>query len=81
MTNKKLPNKKYLRIHPGQFKEWISEIMSEEKFKYSSKQDVANEIEKRHGGVATSHLFKIRNLRLNIEDYLQSVGNEGIDQK
>jgi hypothetical protein len=74
--NKKLPNKKYLRIHDQQFKEWVVEIMSDEKFKYASKQDVANEIEKRHGGVAQSHMFKIRNLRLNVEDYIPERGGE-----
>ena len=69
MTTKKLPNKKYLRIHDEQFKEWITEVLKQEKMKYAKAPDVAKEIERIYGGVATSHMHKIRQLRLDIEEF------------
>ena len=69
METKKLPNRKYLRIHDEQFIEWITEIMSQEKMKYAKAPDVAKEIERIYGGVATSHMHKIRHLRLDIEEF------------
>lgn len=70
METKKLPNKKYLRIHDEQFIEWITEIMSQEKMKYANTQDVANEIEAQFGGIAGSHFLRIRRMRLNVRDFL-----------
>lgn len=70
MKAKKLPNKKYLRIHNEQFIEWITEIMSQEHMKYANAQDVANEIEEQFGGVASSHFLRIRRMRLNVRDFL-----------
>lgn len=70
MKTKKLPNKKYLRIHDEQFIEWITEIMSQEHMKYANAQDVANEIEEQFGGVASSHCARIRRMRLNVRDFL-----------
>jgi hypothetical protein len=70
METKKLPNRKYLRIHDEQFIEWITEIMSQEKMKYANAQDVANEIEEQFGGVAGSHFLRIRRMRLNVRDFL-----------
>ena len=67
---KKLPAKKYLRIHPDQFKGWITEIMKEPVMRYATASVVAAEIEKRHGGKATSHLHKIRAMRLDVQDFL-----------
>ena len=69
MTTEKLPNKKYLRIHDEQFKEWIREVLKQEKMKYAKPTDVAEEIERIYGGVATSHMHKIRHLRLDIEEF------------
>ncbi len=69
MTTEKLPNKRYLRIHDEQFKEWIREVLKEEKMKYAKAPDVAEEIERLYGGVATSHMHKIRHLRLDIEEF------------
>ena len=66
----KLPAKKYLRIHPDQFKGWITEIMKEPVMRYATASVVAAEIEKRHGGKATSHLHKIRAMRLDVQDFL-----------
>jgi len=68
--NNKLSNKKYLRIHPDQFKGWITEIMKEPVMRYATASVVAAEIEKRHGGKATSHLHKIRAMRLDVQDFL-----------
>ena len=68
--NNKLSNKKYLRIHPDQFKGWITEIMKEPVMRYATAAIVAAEIEKRHGGKATSHLHKIRAMRLDVQDFL-----------
>ena len=68
--NNKLSNKKYLRIHPDQFKGWITEIMKEPVMRYATAAIVAAEIEKRHGGKATSHLYKIRAMRLDVQDFL-----------
>ena len=38
MKTKKLPHKKYLRIHDEQFIEWITEIMSQEHMKHRKTQ-------------------------------------------
>lgn len=70
MKTKKLPHKKYLRIHDEQFIEWITEIMAQEHMKYANAQDVANEIEEQFGGVAGSHFLRIRRMRLNVRDFL-----------
>ena len=70
MKTKKLPNKKYLRIHDEQFIEWITEIMAQEKMRYANTQDVAHEIEAQFGGVASSHFLRIRRMRLNVRDFL-----------
>ncbi len=67
---KKLKREKYLRIKPEVFKNWIREIMKEERFRYAPPQVVADEIQKRHGGLATSHLGRIRAMRLNMQDFL-----------
>ena len=67
---KKLKNKKYLRIEPETFKGWIREIMKSEGMRYAPPQVVAEEIEKRYGGLATSHLYRIRAMRLNMQDFL-----------
>ena len=77
MKTKKLPNKKYLRIHDEQFIEWITEIMSQEHMKYANAQDVANEIEEQFGGVASSHFLRIRRMRLNVRDFLPKTKNKG----
>ena len=73
MTTKKLPSKKYLRIHDEQFKEWIREVLKQEKMKYAKPTDVAEEIERIYGGLATSHMHKIRHLRLDIEEFRPKV--------
>lgn len=70
MEAKKLPNRKYLRIHDEQFIEWLTEIMAQEHMKYANTQDVANEIEAQFGGVAGSHFLRIRRMRLNVRDFL-----------
>ena len=70
MEAKKLPNRKYLRIHDEQFIEWITEIMAQEQMKYANTQDVAKEIEAQFGGVASSHFLRIRRMRLNVRDFL-----------
>lgn len=70
MKTKKLPKKKYLRIHDEQFIEWVTEIMSQEKMRYANTQDVAHEIEAQFGGVASSHFLRIRRMRLNVRDFL-----------
>lgn len=66
----KLKNKKYLRIEPDTFKGWIREIMKEERFRYAPPQVVADEIQRRHGGLSSSHLGRIRAMRLNMQDFL-----------
>ena len=66
----KLSSKKYLRIHPDQFKGWITEIMKEPVMRYATASVVADEIEKRHGGKSTSHLHKIRAMRIDVQDFL-----------
>ena len=71
MNKEKLPSRKYIRIHDDMFIEWITEIMKDEKMKFANKTDLANEIVKQYGGVATSHLFKMRNLKINLKDYLR----------
>ena len=70
MITKKLPKRKYLRIHEQQFREWIIEVMKQEKMRFANSFDVANEIERIYGGVATSHMHRIRSLRINVQDYL-----------
>ena len=67
---KKMRGKKYIRIKPDVFKNWIREIMKEERFTYASAQVVADEIQRRHGGLSSSHLGKIRAMRLNMQDFL-----------
>ena len=42
---------------------------NKEKMKYAKAPDVAEEIERIYGGVATSHMHKIRHLRLDIEEF------------
>ena len=66
----KLSSKKYLRIHPDQFKGWITEIMKEPEMRYATASVVADEIEKRYGGKATSWLHKIRAMRIDVQDFL-----------
>ena len=56
---KKLKTKKYIRIKPDVFKGWISEIMKEERFRYASARVVAEEIQKRYGGLVSSHMGKL----------------------
>ena len=73
----KLKNKKYLRIEPETFKGWIREIMKSEGMRYAPPQVVAEEIEKRYGGLATSHLHRIRAMRLKMQDFLPREENEG----
>lgn len=70
MKTEKLPAKKYLRIHDDQFKEWITEIMKQPHMKYANITDLAQELENVYGGVATSHMHKLRALRINVKDYL-----------
>ena len=70
MKTKKLPNRKYLRIHDEQFIEWLTEIMRQEHMKHANAQDVAHEIEAQFGGVASSHFLRIRRMRLNVRDFL-----------
>ncbi len=70
METTKLPKVKYLRIHDTQLKEWIIEIMKDEKMRFARANDVALEIQERYGGLASSHLNKIRKMRLNVQDYL-----------
>lgn len=72
----KLKNKKYLRIAPETFKGWISEIMKEERFRYASARVVAEEIQKRYGGLVSSHMGRIRAMRLNMQDFLPREENE-----
>ena len=67
---KKLKGKKYIRIKPDVFKNWIREIMKEERFRYAAARVVADEIQKRHGGLASSHMGRIRAMRLNMQDFL-----------
>ena len=67
---KKLRGKKYIRIKPDVFRGWIREIMKEERFRYAPPQVVADEIQERYGGLASSHLARIRAMRLNMQDFL-----------
>lgn len=67
---KKLSNKKYLRIHPDQFRGWITEIMKEPEMRYASAKVVADEIEKRYGGKAISWLHKIRAMRIDVQNFV-----------
>ena len=73
---KKMRGKKYIRIKPDVFKSWIREIMKEERFRYASARVVADEIQKRHGGLASSHMGRIRAMRLNMQDFLSREENE-----
>lgn len=73
---KKLKTKKYIRIKPDVFKGWISEIMKEERFRYASARVVAEEIQKRYGGLVSSHMGRIRAMRLNMQDFLPREENE-----
>lgn len=73
---KKLKEKKHIRIKPDVFKNWIREIMKEERFRYAPPQVVADEIQKRHGGLASSHMGRIRAMRLNMQDFLPREENE-----
>lgn len=66
----KLPKVKYLRVHDTQLKEWILEIMKDEKMRFARANDVALEIQERYGGIASSHLNKIRKMRLNVQNFL-----------
>lgn len=66
----KLPKKKYLRVHPIELREWIFEIMKDKKMRFAKPADVANEIEKKYGGLAKSHLSSIYRLRLKMENFL-----------
>lgn len=70
METTKLPKVKYLRVHDTQLKEWIIEIMKDEKMRFARANDVALEIQERYGGIASSHLNKIRKMRLDVQDYL-----------
>ena len=67
---KKLEEKKHIRIKSDVFKSWIREIMKEERFRYAPPQVVADEIQKRYGGLASSHMGRIRAMRLNMQDFL-----------
>lgn len=67
---KKLKKEKYIRIKPDVFKGWISEIMKEERFRYASARVVAEEIQRRYGGLVSSHMGRIRAMRLNMQDFL-----------
>ncbi len=67
---KKLKTEKYIRIKPDVFKGWIREIMKEERFRYATPQVVAEEIQQRHGGLVSSHMGRIRAMRLNMQDFL-----------
>ena len=66
----KLSKKGYLRIPPETFKQWITEIMKEPVFRYANAGVISVEIENRHGGLAKSHLHKIRAMTLNMKDFL-----------
>ena len=66
----KLPAQKYLRVHPVQLKEWLLEVMKEEKMRFASPKDVAIELERKYGGIASSYLNKIRQQRIHVQDYL-----------
>ena len=70
METTKLPKVKYLRVHDTQLKEWILEIMKDEKMRFARANDVALEIQERYGGIASSHLNKIRKMRLNVQNFL-----------
>ena len=62
--------KKYNRIHPETFRGWISEIMKDPKFCYATGNIVAAEIERRFGGRASSHLYKIRAMRIDVQEFV-----------
>lgn len=70
MTQKKLPKRKYLRISQAQYKEWIIEIMSQEKFRFATVQDVAKEMERNYGGVESAHTNRMRSLRIIPQNFL-----------
>lgn len=73
---KKLRGEKYIRIKPDVFRSWIREIMKEDRFRYASARVVADEIQRRYGGLASSHLGRIRAMRLNMQDFLPREENE-----
>lgn len=66
---KKLPNHKFLHIHPEQFKLWVSDVMNEPHMQFASPADVAERIEQKFGGVKSSHLQRIYRMRLNVSDF------------
>lgn len=68
-TEKKIKKDKYFRVHNDQFKEWIVELMQRDYMKYASAKDVAEELSRVYGGAASSHLYKIYDLRIKIDDY------------
>ena len=47
METTKLPKIKYLRVHDTQLKEWILDIMKDEKMRFARANDVALEIQER----------------------------------
>ena len=52
MTTKKLPKKKIFKEFMNkQFREWIIEVMKQEKMRFANSFDVANEIERIYGGL------------------------------
>ena len=70
METTKLPKIKYLRVHDTQLKEWILEIMKDDKMRFARANDVALEIQERYGGIASSHLNKIRKMRIDVQNFL-----------
>ena len=68
----KYPKKKYLKISPEKFRSWIVEIMNEPKFYYADAKIVAKEIEHRFGGLASSHLYKIRAMRIDVRTFVNN---------
>ena len=66
----KLPKEKYIRIPLDVFKGWITEIMKQPEMRFASPEIVAKEMEEQFGGRASSHLHKMRGMRLKMEDFL-----------
>jgi len=68
----KYPKEKYVKISSVEFRSWITEIMNEPKFCYADAKIVAKEIEHRFGGIASSHLYKIRAMRLDVRSFVNN---------
>ena len=66
----KLPTEKYLIIPTDVFKGWITEIMKQSEMRFASPKIVAKEMEVQFGGRASSHLHKMRAMRLKMEEFL-----------